>query len=354
MGSHNCWSGALDTWWFLTQPPRSCYDYRFCPPETRERERDRERKERETDRQRSGIRGREEGNIVRGEWMDAGDGWRVAGGETGAPDKTIINQIMLRFRPIAPKPAAGGSSSGPTSADGKTVLSASKRVKRKYIRVAKDPKNNNSARKLINSRSSTDDNPPDVVTLPLMPEKTDSLRFSGSGSWGNREIPTWKNLNHKMNRSVWNEDSRSRTDRAAVVTRVTTVESWVTVESVTDTCMEVRGLGYTDMDKMKSLDKDTCPGFISDGSNKVQWVNEAYKRMVSYVEGQLPPAEVVVWLDTKESLPYAHPMFSCRVRLQYSTLQKEKCSKTVPCDVWRMECGLAWRLDITAALSLGL
>ncbi|KAM1410585.1 hypothetical protein ACFX13_023678 [Malus domestica] len=298
--------------------------------------------------------------------MDARDGWHVPYGETGALDKAIIHRTMIRFRPIAPKPADGGYSSGTTSADGKTALSASNRVKRKYIRVAKNPKNNNGARKIINSRSSTEDNPTAVVTLQLMPEKTDSRDFSGSGSWctsvdptvvktsDNRELPTWMNLNPKMNWSVWNADTRSGTDLTAVVPRVAAVDSWVTVESVTDTCMDVRGLGCTDVEKLKSLDKDTCPGFTSDGFNRVQWVNEAYKRMVNYVEGQSPPAEVVVRLATKESLPYTHPAFSCRVRLQYYTRQKEKCSRMVPCDVWRMECGLAWRLDIKAALSLGL
>ncbi|BFG27070.1 hypothetical protein CerSpe_133440 [Prunus speciosa] len=314
--------------------------------------------------------------------MDAGDGWHVAGGESLAQDKTIINRIMLRFRPIAPKPAAVGSSSGPISPDKNSPHLTGKRVKRKYIRVGKINNNSGSGRRLINTSSSAEEETPKasldsaIVTLQLMPEKTDFQGFPGTGSWcsidpavakirDNRDLPTWMNLKDpKMSRSVANKYVSAGPDRTAVVPRVMAVvprvmavESWVTVESVTDTCMDVRGLGCTDVEKMRILEKDTCPGFISDDSNRVKWVNEAYKRMVvrQCEEQQAEAAEVIVWLVTKANLPpYAYPGFTCRVRVQYYTWQKEKCSKMVPCDVWRMECGLAWRLDIKAALSLGL
>lgn len=336
------------------------------------KEREREG-DRQTDRQRSGIqaKGKERKILPRG-WMDAGDGWHVAGGESLARDKTIINRIMLKFRPIAPKPAAVGSSSGPISPDKKSPHLTSKRVKRKYIRVGKIHNNSGSGRRLIDTGSSAEEETPKasldsaIVTLQLMPEKTDFQGFPGTGSWCRidptvakiRDLPTWMNQNDpKMSRSVGNKCVSAGPDRTAVVPRVMALESWVTVESVTDTCMDVRGLGCTDEEKMRILEKDTCPGFISDSSNRVKWVNEAYKRMVvsQCEEQQAEAAEVRVWLVTKANLPpYAYPGFTCRVRVQYYTWQKEKCSKMVPCDVWRMECGLAWRLDIKAALSLGL
>lgn len=298
--------------------------------------------------------------------MDAGDGWHVAAGGGGAQEKTIINRTMLRFRPIAPKPVPSASSSGETLvAEGKNLYCpTTKRVKRKYIRSKKN----------IN-RSSTGD--PEagmdstLITLQLMPEETGSGEFPGARSWlsidhtveknqdiQDRMLPTRMNMNPMTSWAV-RTDAATGSDRtAAMAPPVLVVESWVTVESVTDTCMDVRGLGCTDVEKVRSLEQDTCPGFVSDGYNRVQWVNEAYKNMVRqgqyYCHGQSP--EMRVWLVTKAELPAnGHPAFSCRVRLQY-TWQNDKCSKMMPCDVWRMQdcAGLAWRLDLKAALSLGL
>lgn len=100
---------------------------------------------------------------------------------------------------------------------------------------------------------------------------------------------------------------------------------------------------------MVSLQRDTCPGFISDGLNRVLWTNEAYGKMVGGAA-----EEVVAWLVMKAEVvvPAGIPSFTCRVRVV--TFGKDKISLTLPCDVWRMDCGgFAWRLDTTAALSLG-
>ena len=47
------------------------------------------------------------------------------------------------------------------------------------------------------------------------------------------------------------------------------VESWMMVESVSVTSdmwfVKEGGLGSTDTEKMKNLEKDPCPGLISDG-----------------------------------------------------------------------------------------
>ncbi|XP_062010305.1 uncharacterized protein LOC133726715 isoform X2 [Rosa rugosa] len=296
--------------------------------------------------------------------MDGGDGWHAAAGGGGGKEKTVINRIMLRYRPIAPRPILGASCSGEIVPEGKnkSLYSPSKRVKRKYIRTKKG------------SRSSTGDPQGGVmdsttITLQLLPGERRSGDTSGSRSWlsidqavekyPHSQDHLWVNT---RTLNSWPEitDAVAGSDRRLVAAApVVAVESWVTVESVTDTCMDVRGLGCTDREKAGSLEKDTCPGFISDGFNRVQWVNEAYKDMVRqggnyYCDGQSP--EVRVWLVTKAELPAnGHSAFSCRVRLQYMC-QKEKCSKMVPCDVWRMQegAGLAWRLDMKAALSLGL
>ena len=300
--------------------------------------------------------------------MDGAGSWNVAlyGGGGGARDKTIINRIMLRFRPIAPKPAVGASvPGGSVPGNMSKALLAGKRTKRKYVRVRR----NSGYRRKNRSKSSEELEKKDnlentVVTLQLLPEKIDTAEGSvAGGSWCKNvdldvtveklEIPNNPKISPSLSNTAAEKtiNGGNRPDRTA---EVEIVETWVTVESVTDTCMDVRGLGCTDVDMVKKLKSDTCPGFISDGFIRVNWVNEAYKRMVSNQrEGNWP--EIRVWLKTKkEDILYFHQAFTCGVRLQY-TWQNEKCTKMVPCDVWRMECGgLAWRLDIKAALSLGL
>ena len=316
--------------------------------------------------------------------MDGRDGWHVA----GSNNKTIINPVMLRFRPIAPKPATGGSFSGGISPENTSaVLRTSKRVKRKYVRVRKENNNNhnnNERRRRRNSDNNTRSSEEEresglnstTLTLQLMPEKSDGYDFIGSNStrswciidpYRTVEAVHDHENDHQTNGEVSNRTAvviGSVMAEAAVV-----VESWVTVESVADTCMDVRGLGCTDVERIKNLERDTCPGFLSDGYfSKVEWVNEAYKKMLVEVEAEEERLrrwpEVVVRLignnnnnntNNKVGLGLMGPAFTCRVRVQYTRMNKEKSSKIMPCDVWRMDSGrFAWRLDVKAALSLGL
>ncbi|KAH7532375.1 hypothetical protein FEM48_Zijuj04G0013100 [Ziziphus jujuba var. spinosa] len=321
--------------------------------------------------------------------MDGGNGWHMA---SCGHDNTIINRMMLRFRPIAPKPASGGSFPEGTSQENKNGLLPGKRVKRKYVRVKNNPrrrKNNTTTTTSTTSPSrssnSLDHNSKKVgldsatITLQLMPENTDGQDKPSSGSrFDNldravvsiplqdnpKPPPTlWINNINFNNSHVQINDNGivpHRTVEKAAVPPII-VESWVTVEFVTDTCMEVGvgALGSTDVERINNLDKDTCPGFVSDGSDRVKWVNEAYKNMVRQQvpvgKSWLPPETMTVWLIvTKTKLPNT-TSFTCLVSLRYYWLGKEKCLKMVPCDVWRMDCGgFAWRLDVKAALSLGL
>ncbi|KAK8274736.1 hypothetical protein V6Z11_D10G092700 [Gossypium hirsutum] len=139
--------------------------------------------------------------------------------------------------------------------------------------------------------------------------------------------------------------------------RMTVVESWVMVESVTETCIEEEEMEKcTDQEKMKNLVKDTCPGFVSDGLNRVFWVNQAYRNMVGLdQDGEQERAATAVGLVLKDGLTFPCGAFSCRVWLRYVDGKGKNYSKTVPCDVWKLSSGgFAWRLDVNAALSLGL
>ncbi|KAE8705047.1 Cytochrome C1 family isoform 1 [Hibiscus syriacus] len=289
----------------------------------------------------------------------------------GSQDKTVnINPILLRFRPIAPKPVAGESGSSESQFGNKNLLLCEPRAKRKYVRARK---NNIKGKKLSSSTTTPDhDKTENIVTLQLLPEKPEA-----NGSINNENSAVSEENNQDLLPSLFNSYSNSRwinriglleePDRTAAASqteRETVVESWVTVECVTDTCMAGRKLGYTDVEKMKNLEADTCPGFISDGLNRVRWVNGAYKTMLTAGKGRkewLPtvlPPEIKVWLVIKEDLPKFCTAFSCKVRLQFTW--QNKCSTIMlHCDVWKMDRaggergGFAWRLDVEAALGLG-
>ncbi|XP_020231084.1 uncharacterized protein LOC109811689 [Cajanus cajan] len=304
--------------------------------------------------------------------MDGADVWRVAASDAPSRDNKIFNTIMLRFRPIAPKPVAGASSAalGADEAGRSSHVSVlGKRPKRKYVRIRR-----NSGYVRRNGKSNGNDNDNDkssaegegdvaVVTLQLMPEKEAPEEDSLAGdSWCKNvdldltveKIQIVEKANPKAKAKTRPPQAAEEGEGSDQVTAAKVAESWVTVESVTGTCMGEGGggLGCTDAERVKVLEADTCPGFVCDESFRVRWVNDAYKRMVA-------SEDIVVWLTLKDSasaawLRYSHPAFTCGVRLQY-TWRNEKCTKMVPCDVWRLDCGgFAWRLDVKAALSLGL
>lgn len=294
-----------------------------------------------------------------------------------------MNRVLLRFRPIAPKPAAGGSGSDGSSMDSKNAFFAKGRTKRKYVRVRKNNSSSSNSSGYKRERKIGEEEKKEgslelekrVVTLQLLPEKSERNESPESGSWCNfndeengdpPELPMWLNK-FDDNKGVTASVSSDEKDHTAAV------ESWVTVESVTDTCMGVGQLGSTDEERMRNLEEDTCPGFVSDGLDRVMWVNRAFKRMlVRKEQNDRQSAEInnnnnnkmiMVWLVGKEKLKLKLPYldeaeaFTCQVKLQHTcgTEKKDnKCSQIVPCDVWRMDGGgFAWRLDVEAALSLG-
>ncbi|KAJ9152769.1 hypothetical protein P3X46_026295 [Hevea brasiliensis] len=309
--------------------------------------------------------------------MDGREGWRVITCAAAAQDKTIINRVMLRFRPIAPKPATDGSSSSFWKPDNKNGVVTSVRTKRKYVRVKKSNEYYKRRRKKKSSdlerAGREDDSNKKLSTLQLLPEKTDLTQDSPIDKGSSSGVDRTVRKEHVQQRTDPSELLNSRklisddlsclavTDRTAAIAEKRTIETLVTVESVTDTCMDLVGwLGGTDAEIINNLKEDTCPGFISDGISRVDWVNEAYKKMVllrpENDDGkQLSVEQITVRVLIKEKLlPYLYyPAFTCWVRLQYAW--QEKFSQMVPCDVWKMESGgFAWRLDVKAALSLGL
>ncbi|XP_065851973.1 uncharacterized protein [Euphorbia lathyris] len=257
------------------------------------------------------------------------------GGSGAGYDSSTIDRIMMKFRPIAPKPVNGTSSSPEMS----ETSSTSGRGKRRRCNNG----NNNRKRKAVAVEAAAG-----AVTLPLLPETPDRKE---SPAREMTDSPTWLSL------------GRKELDRTVAMPQVLTVVigSCVTVECVTDTWVDVDELGCTDSERRMNLERVRCPGFISDGYGRVTWMNEAYKEMARGGGGG-GGGEVVVWLVMKDKAAAtaalaSNQAFSCRVRVQNQKSSgngKEKSSITLPCDVWRFDGGgYAWRLDVTAALSLG-
>ncbi|KAJ8767956.1 hypothetical protein K2173_020896 [Erythroxylum novogranatense] len=299
--------------------------------------------------------------------MDGTEGWRVVTcAAHPGQDKTIINRIMLRFRPIAPKPATGDNSSTSWNSANNSSLLSKGRNKRKYVRVKKNNESYKRRRRKTPPSSDReklreDDQSKKTIALELLPVKTDLAQkpsFARPGTVVDGTVTIDVKTSFGLIKEVVEGVAVSDPKGLAAEKRV--VDTTVRVESVTDTCIDRLGLGSlgcTDVDRMKNLETDTCPCFISDFSNTVLWINEAYKDMVVGEEASAspsPPPEVRVGLVIKEKLTSNMlwaSAFTCWVRLQ-----KEKSATCmVPCDVWRMEFGgFAWRLDVKAALSLAL
>ncbi|KAH0690230.1 hypothetical protein KY290_018475 [Solanum tuberosum] len=296
--------------------------------------------------------------------MDGRGGCCIARYAAGAYDMSKVDRIMLKFRPIAPKPAVAGSSvSGTTTPPQKTEVPVrTGRWKRRYVkennknsnnskrsnsgsspsgrkRKAPSPEENESSGKTVSGGET-------VVTLPLLSESPE--RKDRSVDVVKKNAPIWLSFGGNQEN---NNGQLQGCGGVMFPQPVQVVGSWVKVESVTDAWVEGYGLGRTDEEKLINLERDSCPGFISDGLNRVRWANKAYKAMVGEGAG-----EVVVWLVMKDDVRLpdnkSTAAFTCRVRVV--RCGKEKNSLILPCDVWRMDGGgFAWRLDTEAALSLG-
>ncbi|MCL7049988.1 hypothetical protein MKW94_000627 [Papaver nudicaule] len=321
---------------------------------------------------------------------------RYDGGARNPYDASKIDRIMLRFRPIAPKPVASGSGSGSGEEKASDVLIKNGgRTKRKYVKDATKTRRKNSGQNSKKRKPSSDQHhsvqadQTAVLTLPLLPEKTNEatspsalLPLNHHLTVGNGYVPAAWCQNSTTTSPAsssggsWSGSGRSgggglsttttstsSTDRTVVIPQpVRPVGSCVTVSSIITEEVGLGFLGRTDEEKKINLEKDTCPGFISDGLNRVIWTNEAYRKLVNqdgFGCGGVERPEMV-WLVMNESLPLrsCEEGFVCRVKLQY-TCNKERHSLIVPCDVWKMNGGggggggFAWRLDVKAALSLG-
>ncbi|CAA0823471.1 Unknown protein [Striga hermonthica] len=258
-----------------------------------------------------------------------------------SPDnKSVMSRIMLRFRPIAPKPASGGGSSS-----GEADPEMWKRAKRKYVRArGRRGKQSACAKQPSPEKSTIEVETPPAragVTLQLLPERSEEISYSSDLRTSDSGCGSWPPA------------VRGGEISPPGIRRVgSAIETLIIVERVTEGFEDV-GLGFSDDELVRSMERDTCPGFISDPRNNVIWVNEAYRKMVGAGEKGF----VAVWLVVQDVLPQFYPSFACRVRVVVQRGgQGQNWNKILPCDVWRMveSHGFAWKLDVNTALSLSI
>nr|GEW69151.1 hypothetical protein [Tanacetum cinerariifolium] len=285
------------------------------------------------------------------------------GGGGGMYGMSKVDRIMLKYRPIAPKPVVvgSGSGSGGSSTENSNGYVKCGRTKRKYVRVNKNKKKKetSSKRKFTPPPAFTE---PETVTLSLLPEtpahKHDSyvsdlvspttIECNCSSNITKKSEPMWLDFNTEAQKLCLGHK------KSVVPVLPPRVVSYVTVECVTDTWADIPGLGCTDEERVKNMEHDTCPSFISDGQDRVVWTNKAYRQMAAAGDNI---SVVLVRKDNWTPLPLTFPAFTCKVRVTTAVNSNKTTTLsplTLPCDVWRMERGAyAWRLDVKAALSLG-
>ncbi|KAJ3671694.1 hypothetical protein LUZ60_007773 [Juncus effusus] len=280
------------------------------------------------------------------EEMERRGGCCIARYGGGAEDAWRVGRIMLKYRPIAPKPAAMAQAAPATAEQPKSVTTSGRnkrkatgsgtgtgrrgRKPKKQLKVSTGTAGTTEEREEKCSSSSSSSGTTSVdssslVTLPLMPESPEEKKVTS---------PV---LGHEAPSPV------------LVPRPVRPVGSCVTLEGLSNIWRE------GEVPLMPDMVADEAPEFVSDGWGRVTWTNDAYRAMVTGGDGE--EEEVRVGLVTRGLVPVWGTCYgyTCRVRVRYACKKKGKVSLAAPCDVWRVEGGgYAWRLDIKAALSLTL
>jgi hypothetical protein len=286
-----------------------------------------------------------------------------------------MGRIMLKFRPIAPKPAAMAPvptpapvlAAGAGAGRGKRkAVGAGGRRGRKSRRAATvapvvaapaaagdcrkhkdcDKEKSLSSRSSSSSGMTSVDSPPQQArppaTLPLMPVSPVEEKPAVAAATG-EPAPVVASMAPAPAAGAQPVPPRLALRPAAAAS------SWVTVEEVTATWRDGE-------EAPSSAAADAA--FVSDQWGRVTWTNAAFARAVS-ADGDEAQA-----VGLAGALPAWGTCagFTCRVRVvrhASSATPRRGCgggsSVVAPCDVWRLETGgcYLWRLDLQAALTLG-
>lgn len=276
------------------------------------------------------------------------------------------NQILARFRPIAPKPAlAAASPVAQAAAEGVVAANrvlcqlqnrpcrARKRGRPTVVPVSpKSPAQPAAKRKRAEApypplrcaaatatRAHVSVVVPDSACLPLasLPPATTVAGDLVKVAAEERDVPVERDLLRKL------LEPKVISPRA-----VRPVCSTIYVERIhrTDaTCTAV--VSKTAAEVEVELEADALPAVVSDSSNRVRLVNDAYKEMVGQSEcpwldavaaaSRRISGEVALVVGEPASLPEPHGVFTCTARIEWE--YGGKCTSILaPCDVSRLQC----------------
>ncbi|CAN6326203.1 unnamed protein product [Urochloa humidicola] len=317
----------------------------------------------------------------------------AAGGQQQAGAAWQMGRIMLKFRPIAPKPAAmapvptpapaPAAAVGPGRGKQKAVGGGGGRRGRKPKRAAtvapvaaavaapvaapaaqaavgecrkdKDCEKEKSLSSRSSSSSgmtSVDSSPPpptqrqrQPTTLPLMPvslveDKAATVAEPAPVASSVVAAPA--------------AGAQAATEHALRPVPPLAVSSWVTVEEVTATWRD----GEEAPSSAATAGDNDTPAFVSDQWGRVTWTNAAFARAVS-VDGGHAGSEAVALAGALPAWGTCAG-FTCRARVVRNASGAAPrrgggSSVVAPCDVWRLDAAgcYLWRLDLQAALTLG-
>ncbi|CAN6983770.1 unnamed protein product [Brassica oleracea var. botrytis] len=247
------------------------------------------------------------------------------------------DRIMLRFRPIAPRPTTDYGCGGKPVSSGESCAGSSN-VSFRGKRKCQQTENGVTARRCTRRKrlNKTVAHGGDaLVTLSLLPEISDTKLSVASAEKQKRQGPFWLSFSDGGGMITPTYQS------VEVMRRTVVISSCMTVDRVTDAWNDGYGLGRSDEERKMNLVRDTCPGFISDGSGRVTWTNEAYRKMardnIRVKEGAPENKSgdsfhVIVRLVMRERPMLTYTAFTCRVTLQFTP---SRCLAT--CGEWTME-----------------
>lgn len=288
-----------------------------------------------------------------------------------------MGRIMLKFRPIAPKPAAMAPAPAPASAPVTGSAAGAGRGKRKAAcggggRRGRKPKkaakvamvtaapaataaaqdvgdcrehcdkekSSSSPSSSSSGTSSVDSSPPprpqqrQLATLPLMPVTAAEDKAAACPATVGPEL-------------VPSQVATAARPLAPRAMRPAAAAAYlVTVEEVTATWRDGEA-------PASATGADEAPAFVSDQWGRVTLWNAAFVRAASADDGDEAAAPVVLG----GALPAWGTCagFTCRVRARHWSARRVGSPVVAPCDVWRLDAAgsYLWRLDLQAALTLG-
>ncbi|XP_047050472.1 predicted GPI-anchored protein 58 [Lolium rigidum] len=251
-----------------------------------------------------------------------------------------MGNIMLKFRPIAPKPAA----MAPAPVTAPATVAGARKGKRKAAaggagRRGRKPK---KAAAVVAATAAPPPTPKaDVHKENPLPSPSSSGTTSVADSSSPPPPPT-------MFMHASSPDKAADLAPAHLVASLHAlrpVASCVTVEAVTATWSD----GASAPSAPASGGEDDAPAFASDRWGRVTWTNLAFSRAAF-------ASDVVLAARDGAAVPAwgACAGFTCRVRVACGASPR-RGSLVAPCDVWRVgDGGYLWRLDLRTTLTLSL